>query len=180
MEYACPVCGKEIEYGAPACPHCGQELGWGEVEETVAEETVEVAEETAEETAEAVVESYEEAEEVEEVDVGEKSPKGFSIAAFVLSICGAVFALTPIGVVLSVLALVFNGVYKKKGGESNKITKATKIIALIALIVSALVTVTVLAGGSVFAILNWDNLGKFFKGFWNWLERFPKLFRVFK
>ena len=177
MEYTCPVCGKEIEYGTPACPHCGQELGWGEVEETVAEETFEVAEETTEET----IETYEDAvEEVEEVEVGEKSPKGFSIAAFVLSVCSAVFALTPFGVVLSVLALVFNGVYKKKGGEPNKMTKATKIISIVALIVSALVTVTVLAGGSVFAILNWDNLGKFFKGFWNWLERFPKLFRVFK
>ena len=156
--------------------------------EEVAEETVveEVAEETVEEEAveEAAVEEVTEevAEEVAEAEaeVAVAPKKGLSIAAFVCAICGAAFALTPAGIVLSILALVFNYKYKAKGGEVTKMVKATKILGIIALAVSGAVFVIGLCSGSFLATTRWNDCEKFVRRFIDWVGDFFKLFRVFR
>lgn len=147
-------------------------------EETVEEEAVEEAavEEVTEEVTEEVAEEVAEAE--EEVAVAPK--KGLSIAAFVCAICGAAFALTPAGIVLSILALVFNYKYKAKGGEVTKMVKATKILGIIALAVSGAVFVIGLCSGSFLAATRWNDCEKFVRRFIDWVGDFFKLFRVFR
>lgn len=201
----CEYCGQEFVYEEyeeeeevvaeeAAVEEVAEEVAVEEVAEEavveeVAEETVEeeVAEETVEEEAveEAAVEEVTEETVVEEVaeaeaEVAVAPKKGLSIAAFVCAICGAAFALTPAGIVLSILALVFNYKYKAKGGEVTKMVKATKILGIIALAVSGAVFVIGLCSGSFLATTRWNDCEKFVRRFIDWVGDFFKLFRVFR
>ncbi len=180
----CPTCNKEIEDGVLVCEYCGQEFVYEEYEEEAAEEAAEgvaegVAEEAVEETAEeTAVESVEN--DVEEVEVAKKSYKRFKITAFILALCGIATMLTPVGFVLSILALIFNRVYKKKSGETSKMVKATKVLGIIVLIISTIASAVIIIGGGTFTVNNWRDFERFGKRFVRWVEDFFKLFRVFR
>lgn len=156
-----------------------EEIAEETVEEAVVEEAVEetVVEEAVEETVEEVAEEPIQA--VEKKNTAE-SKNGFKIAAFVCAICGAAFAFTPAGVVLAILALVFNGKYIANGGEVSKMTKATKIVGIIALAVSGAILVVSLCSGSFLAATRWNDCEKFVRRFIDWIGDFFRLFRVFR
>ena len=161
----CPKCNKEIKDRSPVCEYCGQEFAYEEYEEeTVVPSVEKVAPKATEEAEESV----------------KKPSNKLSIAAFVCAICSIVFIFTPVGFILSLLALIFNRAYKKSGGDVNKVVKATKIIGIIVIIISGIITAMALAGGSIFAANRWDDIEEFCEDFADWVGDFFKLFRAFK